>query len=361
LSHHIADHSAETISAKSLPTGQSSTSPNDSTIANRHSFVLKRGIELVLIERFPRNLVMHRPLLALICLIVFVSRSLAAGDSAVGIVRSALAPLVCGETPVLQPIPDKLVVLTFDDSVKSHFAVARPILKQFGFGATFFITEGFTFKTNKKDYMTWDEIQTLHQDGFEIGNHTASHLAVTPKTLDQLEHELQLIADRCESLGIPKPTSFAWPGNSIIKESFPILRRQGIRFARRGGAPEYPYDKGQGFAYEPGLDDPLLIPSAGDARPNWQLENFIAAVSQAREGKIAVIQFHGVPEGEHPWVHTPLERFEEYMRYLHEQEYHVIALRDLAQYVDPEKSPLDPNAVIEQRKQLLQKLQSTTP
>ena len=36
-----------------------------------------------------------------------------------------------------------------------------------------------------------------------------------------------------------------------------------------GGAPEYPYDEGRGIAYEPGLDHPLLIPSAGDARPNW--------------------------------------------------------------------------------------------
>ena len=36
-----------------------------------------------------------------------------------------------------------LVVLTFADSAKSHFTVARPLLKRLGFGATFFITEGF--------------------------------------------------------------------------------------------------------------------------------------------------------------------------------------------------------------------------
>ena len=58
----------------------------------------------------------------------------------------------------LEPIPDKLVVLTFDDSVKSHFTVVRPILKRYKFGATFFITEGFDFATNKNDYMTWDQI-----------------------------------------------------------------------------------------------------------------------------------------------------------------------------------------------------------
>jgi len=47
-------------------------------------------------------------------------------------------------------IPDKLVVLTFDDSVASHYSVVRPLLKLYGFSATFFITEGFSFRTNKK-------------------------------------------------------------------------------------------------------------------------------------------------------------------------------------------------------------------
>ena len=51
----------------------------------------------------------------------------------------------------LQSIPDRLVVLTFDDASRSHFTVARAVLKQYEFGATFFITEGFDFKTNKED------------------------------------------------------------------------------------------------------------------------------------------------------------------------------------------------------------------
>src|SRR4249920_1753025 len=83
----------------------------------------------------------------------------------------------------LEPIPDKLVVLTFDDSSKSHFTVARPLLKKYKFGATFFVTEGFDFVSNKKDYMTWDEIKQLHEDGFEIGNHTRDHKGVSSTTL----------------------------------------------------------------------------------------------------------------------------------------------------------------------------------
>ena len=62
------------------------------------------------------------------------------------------------------------------------------------------------------------------------------------------------------------------------------------------------------------------------------------------------MQFHGVPEGEHPWVHTPEERFAEYMRYLAQNDYTVIALRDVARYVDLENPPANPWAIVEERK-----------
>jgi peptidoglycan/xylan/chitin deacetylase (PgdA/CDA1 family) len=218
-------------------------------------------------------------------------------------------------TPVLprDPIPDRLVVLTFDDASKSHYTVARPLLKKYGFGATFFVTEGFDFPTNKRDYMTWEEIAQLHKDGFEIGNHTRDHKGVTRDTVRDLAAQLRGINVQCQKHGIPVPVSFAYPGNAIERNALPALQDLGIQFARRGGGPEYPYKEGNGFADEPGLDHPLLIPSAGDARPGWTLADFKRAVGQARNGKVSVIQFHGVPDTAHDWVTTSRKQFEEYM------------------------------------------------
>src|SRR5947207_5333726 len=247
-------------------------------------------------------------------------------------------------------VPDKLVVLTFDDSVASHYSVVRPLLKKYGFSATFFITEGFSFRANKQDYMTWEQIAELNRDGFEIGNHTRDHLSVNARNLDKLTEQIEAINARCVEQGIPRPTSFAYPGNAIHPGALPSLQRLGIRFARRGRAPEHPYEWGRGFAYEPGVDHPLLIPSAGDARPDWTIEDFKRAVDQARSGRIAVLQFHGVPDREHPWVHTRPERFEEFMRYLHTNGFKAIALRELARYVDPAEVPAEPLAVVEKRK-----------
>jgi peptidoglycan/xylan/chitin deacetylase (PgdA/CDA1 family) len=254
------------------------------------------------------------------------------------------------DTSGVAPMPDRVVVLTFDDSVASHYSVVRPILKRYGFGATFFITEGFSFRTNKQAYLTWEQVKELHDDGFEIGNHTRDHLGVSTRTLGQLREQIEAINSRCAEQGIPRPVSFGYPGNAIALEALPILKELGIRFARRGGAPEHPYEWGRGYAYEPNVDHPLLIPSAGDARPDWTIEDFKRAVDQGRGGRIAVLQFHGVPEYEHPWVHTGPERFEQFMSYLRTNAFKVVALRDLAKYADPEKASTDPLAIIEKRK-----------
>ena len=251
-------------------------------------------------------------------------------------------------------IPDRLVVLTFDDSAKSHYTVVRPLLKEYEFGATFFITEGFDFKENKQDYMTWEQIRELHEEGFEIGNHTRDHLGITEKTVGQLPEQLDGIAQQCKVHGIPVPVTFAWPGNALTPAAFETLKNHGILFARRGGAPEYPYDEGRGFAFEPGQDHPLLIPSAGDARPKWTLPDFIRAVRQARDGRIAVLQFHGVPDTAHDWVSSHQQNFEAYMKYLKLEGYRVIALRDLREYVDPTSIPSDADAVIEARRKTVE-------
>ncbi len=258
--------------------------------------------------------------------------------------------------PARPPVPDRLVVLTFDDSLQSHFTVVREILLKHGFGATFFITEGFDFSSNKRDYMTWEQIAQLHHDGFEIGNHTRDHWTVdgtAPDLQDRLREQIETLNDHCEQYGIPRPVSFAWPGNATAVEALPLLRELGIRFARRGGSPEFPYDEGQGCAWEPGLDHPLLIPSAGDARPDWTLDDFRRAVDQARHGRLAVLQFHGVPDTAHSWVSTPADRFRLFMQYLADHDFTVIALKDAARYVDPNGMPRDPGMVIRDRQRHL--------
>ena len=105
-----------------------------------------------------------------------------------------LAGMVSGDGQIqakaLLPIPDKLVVLTFDDSNKSDRFFVAEIVTEMGFGATFYVTEGLGFLKSKTNYTTWEEIRELHDMGFEIGNHTQRHRNVTSLSGEDLERSL---------------------------------------------------------------------------------------------------------------------------------------------------------------------------
>ena len=109
----------------------------------------------------------------------------------------------------LLPIPDKLIVLSFDDANKSDRLFVAGILQEYGFGATFYVTEGLGFLKNKEHYTTWKEIRELHDMGFEIGNHTQHHRNITTLSPGQIRASLAQIEKRCAEHDIPKPTSSA--------------------------------------------------------------------------------------------------------------------------------------------------------
>lgn len=56
-------------------------------------------------------------------------------------------------------------------------------------------------------------------------------------------------------------------------------------------------------------------------------------LAKAKDGKIAVITFHGEPDIKHPWVNTDPAKFEAYMQHLKDEGCTVIAMRDLAKYL----------------------------
>lgn len=228
---------------------------------------------------------------------------------------------------------DKIVVLTFDDAVKSHLTFVAPLLQELDFDATFFITHRWMEDTTH--FLTWEEVGQLHSMGFEIGNHTWSHKDYAlPENAARLAGEISLIEEELKAVGIPKPVSFAYTGNFFGPEAVRVVEARAYQFARRGMQPEVPYGKmATGPLYDPDEHHPLLIPSAGDAYPDWDLAHFKKIVDRARAEKIAVLQFHGVPDLAHPWVDTDPELFAACMQYLKDEGFKVIAMKDLEAYL----------------------------
>ncbi len=232
-----------------------------------------------------------------------------------------------GSSQVLkQQIPDKTVVLTFDDAPASHYSIVAPLLKKYGFNATFFVCE---FPPNYADstlYMNWRQIRELDKMGFEVANHTHTHKHVSKLSEGEFIAQLEYIEQKCESLGIDKPVNFAYPAYFVSLPALETLEKKGYQFARIGG------DR----VYNPQKDHPFLIPSWSMTSKNKK--EITAAFKKAKDGQIVVLTIHGVPDIEHPWVDTLPEIFEEHLKYLSDNQYKVISIKELDDYIDHEKT-----------------------
>ncbi len=219
-----------------------------------------------------------------------------------------------------QKVPDKIVILTFDDGCVSHYTYVAPLLKKYGFGATFFVCE-FPGYPDSTKYMSWKQIQQLFREGFEIGNHTGHHTNINQLSPDSLREELAFVNRHCDTEWIPKPINFAYPAYVTDSSNLDVLRTMGIHSARTGGE----------RAYHPATDNPMYVPSF---TPGDNLQKTIDAIRQAKDGAVAVLTIHGVPDSAHPWVTTSPAVFEAALQYLRKYHYRVWSMRDLQEYLD---------------------------
>jgi peptidoglycan-N-acetylglucosamine deacetylase len=221
-----------------------------------------------------------------------------------------------------QPIPDRVVVLTFDDAIATHATVVAPLLKKYNFNATFYVCEFPPDFQDKNKYLSWRQIRALSDMGFEIGNHGRTHQGVSKMTPAQFLEELVYIETQCKEFNHPVLSTYAYAGYDTAAYVFPILREKGYTFARIGG--QRPYD--------PQKDHPFLVPSFSTSGTDSVA--VFSALRSSHDGKIVVLTVHGVPDTVHPWVNTPVELFTRYLEFLKTNNYKVIAMRDLAQYID---------------------------
>ncbi|MEI6236401.1 MAG: autotransporter-associated beta strand repeat-containing protein [Planctomycetota bacterium] len=241
---------------------------------------------------------------------------------------------LCAQEPIdpdlngvlLKPIPDKLIVLTFDDAPASHATVVAPILKEMGFGGTFYVCNFDSFKTRKDWYLTWRQMIQMESDKFEIGNHTVGHSSSLSA--------IQAMEDELASNGGPKMTTVCWPIYNVNWGICPTLSASGYTFGRGG------HER----TYRPTVDNPFDVPSF-TVRDGPPMENFIKQVQQACRGRVTVFCFHGVPDREHPPVSLEPATFKMMMQYLKDNNYTCIAMRDMAQYIDTAKAAKLPQTV----------------
>ena len=72
------------------------------------------------------------------------------------------------------PLPERAVVITFDDAYRSVYTQAAPMLERYGYPYAIFVSTGY-IDGGLGNYMTWQQLRELEDRGAEIGNHSRTH------------------------------------------------------------------------------------------------------------------------------------------------------------------------------------------
>ena len=87
-------------------------------------------------------------------------------------------------------LPEKPVVITFDDGYEDNYEYAYPILQKYGFKATIFLIYDLT--DAYPGYLTWNEIAEMKASGLmRFESHTMTHANLSKLTAEaDLRHEI---------------------------------------------------------------------------------------------------------------------------------------------------------------------------
>ncbi len=143
-----------------------------------------------------------------------------------------------------QPIPDKAVSITFDDGYLSIYTEAFPMLTEFGFPFTVFLSTG-PIDREQRNYMNWNQIRELSEAGVIIANHMVEHPYMLEQLPNQdqaewltaLREELLLAQERIKNETGQDHKLFAYPYGEYNEEIVGMIDDLGfVGFAQNSGA-----------------------------------------------------------------------------------------------------------------------------
>ena len=128
-------------------------------------------------------------------------------------------------------LPERPIVLSFDDGHRSNAALATPALAERGQRAIFFVTAG---RVGHGDSVTWPQLADMVAAGMEIGSHTLTHPC--PSTLNDDELRCELVESKSVlEQGLDAPIAFIASPTGYDHPRFGALAREaGYQAALQG-------------------------------------------------------------------------------------------------------------------------------
>ncbi|MBO6711886.1 MAG: polysaccharide deacetylase family protein [Balneola sp.] len=144
-------------------------------------------------------------------------------------------------TQNLLRLPQKPVIITFDDGYVDTYDVAFPIMKEFGMNGVLFALGNRSILTNKWDedqedisraeLMNNEQLVELHKNGFEIGAHTLNHPNLKDLSPEDCYEEISNSKVVLESIIGEKVRTFSYPYGFVNKRLKKLVAKSGFDFA----------------------------------------------------------------------------------------------------------------------------------
>ncbi len=122
--------------------------------------------------------------------------------------------------------PQPGVAITFDDGCETDYLTAAPLLRDVGFGATFYITVGFM---KNRGYLSPPQVRELADLGFEVGGHSMTHPYLSDLSLQELRRELVEPKDQLEQMTGRPVEHFSCPGGRWDQRVAEVAREAGYK------------------------------------------------------------------------------------------------------------------------------------
>ena len=85
-------------------------------------------------------------------------------------------------------LPERPVLITFDDGYIDNYQCAFPILKKHNMKACIFLISEYV--SLYPNYLTWEQLAEMQASGIEFGSHTVDHNVLTELSPNSVNHEL---------------------------------------------------------------------------------------------------------------------------------------------------------------------------
>lgn len=123
-------------------------------------------------------------------------------------------------------LPDKPIILTFDDGYLDNYENAFPILQEFGFTGTFFIITDFVDQ-QLPGYVTWDMVQEMAAAGMRIESHSKNHPDLTGQDRDFLIWQILGSQETLAAHLGYTPRYFCYPSGRYDETTMALLQELG--------------------------------------------------------------------------------------------------------------------------------------